>query len=258
MPPVKTIPYGPQPDQAGDLHAPARWTGLVCLLHGGFWREPYGRDPMTPVAEDLARLGIAAWNIGYRRLGAPGVGWNEIASDVAAAVAYAATFRRHGDERPCLMVAGHSAGGQLALACTSAASRVARGLPVRPELVVSLAGVLDLEAAARENLGRGAVDALLEGPPLMRGERYRDASPLRLLPHGSRTLLIHGTRDDAVPIAQSRAYLRAASDAGDDVSLVEVEGAGHMDFLDTGSIAYCQFRERIVDRIARPAAEWSR
>ena len=62
--------YGPAASHVGDLHLPAADAPpVVCLLHGGFWRLPHGREQLGAVADDLATRGYAAWNIGYRRVG---------------------------------------------------------------------------------------------------------------------------------------------------------------------------------------------
>ncbi len=122
---MQTITYGACADQAGDLHLPQmrgddpRRAAVVCLLHGGFWRMPHGRDQMNAVAGDLATRGFAVWNLGYRRVGAPGGGWPGTFDDVVAGIDHLATLAADGvaidPER--VIVVGHSAGGQLALWC---------------------------------------------------------------------------------------------------------------------------------------------
>ena len=59
-----------------------------------------------------------------------------------------------------------------------------------------------------------------------------------MLPGGVRHAIIHGTADDHVPLAASRTYTSAARTAGDDVTLLEVAGGGHMDHLDPASPAH--------------------
>ena len=55
----RTIAYGPSPDHVGDLYLPRvahRSSGrapVVGLLHGGFWRMPYGRAHIAPLAIDM-------------------------------------------------------------------------------------------------------------------------------------------------------------------------------------------------------------
>ena len=39
------------------------FSAVVCLLHGGFWRMPYGREELRAIAEDLRARGYAVWNI---------------------------------------------------------------------------------------------------------------------------------------------------------------------------------------------------
>ena len=85
MPRPRTLRYGTGPSQEGDLHLPMRVRPpVICLLHGGFWRLPYARDQMVPLAEDLTRRGYAAWNLEYRRIGSPSGGWPATLQDAAA------------------------------------------------------------------------------------------------------------------------------------------------------------------------------
>jgi len=69
---MQTVQYGPSDSHVGDLYLPTVvLPPVVCLLHGGFWRMPFGRDEFSPVAIDLATRGFAVWNIEYRRLDVP-------------------------------------------------------------------------------------------------------------------------------------------------------------------------------------------
>jgi len=43
---------------------------------------------MSSIAGDLCNRGFAVWNIEYRRIGEPLVGWDEISSDVLAALEF--------------------------------------------------------------------------------------------------------------------------------------------------------------------------
>ncbi|SRR6266496_4216307 len=71
---VTRLAYGEEALQFGDLYAPGGGGHypVVILIHGGFWRAAYGLSLMTGLAEDLARRGIVAWNIEYRRVGDEG------------------------------------------------------------------------------------------------------------------------------------------------------------------------------------------
>lgn len=241
---MRTIRYGPSDSQAGDLYVPGiPRPPVVCLLHGGFWRLPYGRGELAPIAEDLAARGFAVWNLEYRRIGEPGGGWPGTLQDVAAGVDHLATLVADGADLELgqVTVVGHSAGGQLALwlaARDRGLGHASAPSRVRPDAVAGLAAVADLAGADSLDSGRGAVKALLGGTPRQHPERYAAASPIALLPLGVRQLIVHGTADDVLPVELARGYVRAARAAGDGVQLVELPGAGHMDYLDPGSAAH--------------------
>ena len=72
-------------------------------------------------------------------------------------------------------------------------------------------------------------------------------SPVRLV-EGWTTpvLLIHGERDDVVPVAQSRDMDRALRRAGADVELLILEEAGHADWERREEIAVMQAMEAFL------------
>jgi acetyl esterase/lipase len=236
--------YGSQYGQTGDLHLPDRKNAaVVCLLHGGFWKMPHGRGQMTPIANDLAARGFAVWNPGYRRIGATGGGWPGTFADIGWGIDHLATLAAQGAplDLDRVIVVGHSAGGHLALwASLRDPLRDSHHGPqlVRVKAVVGLAPVSDLAQAHDLGLGDGAVEKLLGGSPATQPARYRMASPIEMLPLDVCQLIVHGRLDDAVPVEMSRRYVQAALAAGDEVRLLELEHAGHMDFLDPASQAH--------------------
>jgi acetyl esterase/lipase len=239
------VRYGEYENQVGDLHLPdaAGARPVVCLLHGGFWRLPYGREGLAKVAADLALRGYASWNIEYRRVGETGGGWPGTLDDVVTAIDHLASVRRNGADLDLGRVAivGHSAGGQLALCAGARMNRAStRSAPsaIAPAAVCGLAAMVDLHEAFAIDAGNGAVRSFLGGSPQDQPVRYEEASPLRVLPLGVRQLLIHGTSDDAVPVELSRAYVQAARRAGDEIDYVELSGMGHMEYLDPSSNAH--------------------
>lgn len=244
---IRTYRYGDEPGQEGDLYLPSTLCpSVVCLLHGGFWRMPYGRDQLDPAARDLASLGFAVWNLGYRRVGAPGGGFPGTLLDVDAGLDHLAAIRAEGVDLDLdrVVVAGHSAGGHLAL---WSAVRARSGVPgvsarIRPIAVAGLAPVCDLESAYGLSAGGGAVEAFFGGAPTDFPDEYAAASPLSLLPLGVRQFVLHGSEDDILPVHISRAYAEIARVAGDSVEFVDAPHAGHMTLIDPTSDAFGRFR----------------
>ena len=251
------VSYGSDPLQFGELWLPSSDTTtsaappVVVLIHGGFWRNPYGLDLMTPLAQDLVARGAAVWNIEYRRIGDEGGGWPGTLADVGAAIDALAAFGPDADAatRPDVTtdtpvdtvldldrvtVIGHSAGGHLAL--WSAGRHL---LPpdspgadpaVRPIRVVGQGPVGDLAVAAADHLGSNAVIELLGGSIEEYPERYAAATPV-VVPAVD-TVVVRGTNDVVVPAAYT------IPPGGGDVTVIDIEGADHFDLIDPTGVAW--------------------
>jgi acetyl esterase/lipase len=244
------IPYGATPEQFGDLRVPPGPGPhpVVIFIHGGYWRAAYGLEHAGHLCAALKQAGVATWSLEYRRIGNPGGGWPGTGEDILSgaefleklAALYALDLKR-------VVAVGHSAGGQLALWLAAQHKIALRG-------VVSLAGVSDLRRAYELHLSHDAVVELLGGTPEQVPRRYAEASPMDLLPISVPVRLIHGTRDDTVPLEFSRRYLAAAEAKGDDVRLIELEGAGHFQLIDPRTQDGRTVEKTILD-LMRAAAE---
>lgn len=213
-----------------DLHLPGGAmpeapAPVVLLVHGGFWRSAWDRTHTRPQARALADLGHVVVTPEYRRVGpgddrgGAGGGWPTTGDDVRRALAALPAALPWTPVRTTAV--GHSAGGHLVLWLA------ATGAPL--DHVVALAPVCDLREALRLDLGDGAAAALLAGAD------PADADPMTLLderPEGT-VAVVHGTRDDAVPVALSRAL--AARHPW--ISCTEVD-ADHMALIDPTSSAW--------------------
>ncbi|MET0594840.1 MAG: alpha/beta fold hydrolase [Polyangiaceae bacterium] len=239
---MKTISYGPSPDQVADLYHPGTsCPPVVCLLHGGFWRMPYGRDQMTAIADDLASRGLAVWNLEYGRLGGSATAWPAVMVDVAKGIDHLAQLFEEGVDLDLarITVVGHSAGGHLALWVAGRHRSTLAGTPkVRVTAAVGLAPIADLALAHTTRVGGDVVAQLIGGTPTEHPERLQASSPIEMVPLGVRQLILHGTDDPVVPVDLSRRYARAAREAGDKVEFIELLGSGHMEFLDPNSQAH--------------------
>ena len=250
---VRTVEeYGDRPLQRGEWWVPAAAGPLptVMLVHGGFWRPQYDRSLEDAVAEDLCARGYLCWNVDYRAADEP---WPTTLLDVAAAYDHLLTSDHVDPGR--IAVVGHSAGGHLALWLASRHKRPvgapgapAPGIP-RPKLCVPQGAVAALGIAARQRLGAGATQNLLGGGPDDVPDRYAVADPLALLPTGVRTVLIHGTDDDAVPVALSERYVAAATALGDDATLHKYVG-GHFEHLEPDSEAGDLLRQTLLEGLS--------
>lgn len=240
---MQTHRYGPAPSQIGDLHLPkARHPPVVVLLHGGFWRLPYGYDQMTPLAEDLVQRGYAAWNLEYRRLGEPGGGWPNTFMDVSLGVDHLAKLNAGGAglDLSRVITVGHSAGGHLAL-WSGGPRKLGAGDPapqVKVTAAVGQAPAADLHRIYELGCSNDVALELTGGTPAQYPERYRRASPQALLPLGVPQLIVHGEADDTVILDIGRDYAAAARMAGDRVDYVSFPGMGHFEHLDPKGIAW--------------------
>jgi acetyl esterase/lipase len=253
--PYTKVPYGDGPDQFGEL-----WlrpgAAAVVLVHGGFWRERYRLDIMHALADDLWLAGYTVWNLEYRRVGGPGGGWPGTLCDVASGFdALAGLAVEYGFDVRRVPVVGHSAGGHLALWLAARGRLSGTGWPaprLMPSLVVGLATVGDLGLAHRLNLSDGAASAFVGAPPEREPGRYRQASPVSLLPLGCPQLLVHGTGDDSVPFSMSERYVEAARAAGGPAcELIALPGTGHLELIDPATAAWRAVRAGI-DRASGP------
>ena len=252
--------YGPAPAQVCELHRPAGPPRAVAVLvHGGFWRARYDRSLMHPLAADLVARGWAVWNMDYRAVGegvSAGGGWPATFEDVAAAVDLLADVSvEEGPDLPLdrVAVAGHSAGGQLAL-WIAGRHRLPAGAPgadprVRPVAAVAQAGVVALADAARTGVGNGAVVDLLGATPDADPQRYALTDPVALVPLGVPVLAVTGEVDESVPARLSASWAAAARAAGDDVTLHVEPGEDHMAHTDPASRVWAVARAFLSARV---------
>jgi acetyl esterase/lipase len=254
-PGARRIAYGTDPLQFGELRVPAGRGPhpVVTIVHGGCWVAKLGNlderavalDLLRPMADELTKMGIATWNIEYRRLGTAGGGWPGTFEDVARGTDY---LRKIAHENRLdlnrVVAMGHSAGGHLAIWLAAR-----RKLPPSSELyskdplplkgVVDLDGPGDLKATLplqQRVCGAPVITQLLGGTPEERPQRYREASPIEMLPLGVPQEFFAGRMFAAlVP-----AYEEAAKRAGDEVNAVVLAQAGHFVFVDPGSPVWPQ------------------
>jgi len=232
------IPYGGDENEFFELwHPEQAVAGFAVFIHGGFWRAKYDLSHANPFCAALAARGIITASLEYRRVGQPSGGWPGTFEDVAAGIKAASD---HLGRAP--VVVGHSAGGHLAL-------RLA-GEPLPLKAVVALAPVADLRLAYELNLSDGAAVEFLGTTPDALPSRYDQACASS---HASSTprVIVHGTKDEDVPIDITQAFMLARQNDPERPILLELPNIGHMDLIDPESPAGLI----VIDLVTRLARE---
>jgi acetyl esterase/lipase len=244
-PPDARLPYGNDPKQFGELRVPKSGGPfpVAMNIHGGFWRAKYDLAHAGHLCAALTSKGIATFNLEYRRVGNKGGGWPGSFEDVLAGFRFLPQIaKRYKLDASRMLVMGHSAGGQLAL-CLSAHEPTVKN-------AVSLAGVVDLQAAFDEHLSNDAVSDFMGGKPKEVPEHYHEADPMQISIPKATQWLIHGLADDVVPASYSRSYVQQKKQKGEDVHLLEVAQAGHYDLIDPHSVAWAKVEQTALHLLA--------
>lgn len=245
------IAYGRDPNQFFDLRLPSgaksgkKLWPLAINIHGGFWRAKYNLDHAGHFCAALTADGFVTANVEYRRVGNEGGAWPGTFEDIRASYQFLVQHAsEHSIDAARVIVTGHSAGGQLALCLAAHEPSVTR--------VISLAGVVDLRRAYELHLSNDAVVEFLRGTPSEVPDHYREADPMELsIPHAHQWL-VHDLDDKDVPPAFSRDYTAAkqklVKNQREDVHLVEIPAATHLDLIDPQSSAWNRVKEIVTRR----------
>jgi len=236
-----TVRYGASPAQVLDVwrrrDLPSGPAPVMIFVPGGAWVHGSRKFQGYALMSHLAAHGWVCLAIDYRV--SPHHRWPRHVMDVKAAVAWArANVDRFGGDRDFVAIAGCSAGGHLAAltALTPGDREFEAELPedadTSVDAVVGVYGRYDWED--RSTTERDRFVDFLEHIVVKRRfsrhrEVYRAASPIaRVGPYAPPFLVVHGTADTVIPVAQARAFvekLRATS--RECVGYLELPGAHH-------------------------------
>jgi acetyl esterase/lipase len=221
MSPDAVIAYGTQPDQILEVRRGRDGAArpLVIVIHGGFWRPDIDRAHARPMADGIAAAG---WTVVLPE-------YSRVAGDPAPTFADLNRLLSHApaqvqSHNGRVVLAGHSAGGHLALWASAA--------KLCPMLIgtLALAPVADLMLAHRLGLGNGAVLRFLGVDPASRP----DIDPGRMSAPATATTVLHGLDDDTVPVSISESY--AAKHPA--TRLTALPGTGHYELIDPQASAW--------------------
>lgn len=255
VPDAARIPYGKGALQFGELRVPEGKGPhpVVVIVHGGCWVSKLGRlderavalDLLRPIAADLTAQGFATWNIEYRRVGNEGGGWPGSFHDVAAGADHLRKLaKKNRLDLKRVVAIGHSAGGHFAL-WLAARSKLSKSSELYVKNPLQLKGVVDLDGPGdlkatlplqQPVCGAPVITQLMGGSPEDRAQRYREGSPIEMLPLGVPQEIFAGR----MFAAQTPAYVEAAKRAGDTVNAAIAPKAGHFVYVDPGSSTWPQ------------------
>ncbi|WP_432094173.1 alpha/beta hydrolase fold domain-containing protein [Streptomyces sp. bgisy100] len=206
----------------------------VVWVHGGGWES--GHRSQTPRWNQwLNDRGYAVFDVEYRL--APGATQLQQIGDVKCAIGW---VRRHADrygvDPSRIVLAGTSAGGNLALSAAYTARdvrprpscRTARDTSVRA--VVSFYGPTDMAGliASGADPADPAVRRFMGGSFRSAPDSFRLGSPVQLVRADvPPTLLLHGSHDRLVPVAQARELNARLAAIGARHRYVEIPWADH-------------------------------
>lgn len=250
-----SVQYGPRPSQLLDVwrpkELPSEPAPVLIFVPGGAWVHGSRLLQGYALMSHLAERGWVCLSIDYRV--APHHSWPAHITDVKTAIAWArANVDKFGGDRHFVTIAGTSAGGHLAA--------LAGLTPNDPELQAELPEGSDTSIDAvvpiygrycwedRSTVERVRFVDFLERIVVKRKlaehpDVFRKASPIaRVHPGAPPFLVVHGTGDSVIPVAQARAFVeRLRGVSRSSVSYIELPGAGHaFDMIDgarTGSMA---------------------
>lgn len=270
-PPVARVPYGPGPHRYGELRLPAGPGPhpVAVVVHGGCWLSMADLSYMEPLAAVLNRLGWATWSLEFRRIDQDGGGWPGILEDVAAGTdLLREVAEEHALDLDRVVTLGHSSGGHLAL-WLAARDRLPPDAAGGPRLrgpdpltvagAMGLAPIAHLEDFARyTRCGAGIVDRFLGvegGAAPGRDARLRLSDPALLAPVQAPQLLLFGEDDPIVPPAHGERYAAEVREAGQEVEVERVAGAGHFELVAPWTAPWERVESRLRSFLERVGSE---
>lgn len=245
------INYGPHIFQFGDLRLPSTEGPhpVVVIVHGGCWTARYGLHLMDAMAERLAELGLASWNIEFRRVGQKDSAWPDTFDDVALALRYVDNLSDKYDlNTDRVILVGHSSGGHLVLwlAIQVASSKLGSELTIRG--VVALAPVADITAVATTEgyACRESLDGLMGGTYADYPQRYRAASPASMDNIDIPLIVVSGDQDDIIPSQHVQNFADAVKKTGNTVRHIVVSPSGHFEMITPAATVWAEIETVIT------------
>lgn len=233
------IAYGKNEFQFAELRLPET-EGLkpvAIVVHGGCYLSKHSFDYMNELSDAITDIGFATWNLEYRRVGNPGGGWPLTFLDVADGTDHL----RHIAEKYTLnldqtIVVGHSSGGQLGIWLAgrdkiSSTSELYRPAPLPIQTSVALAPVADIARRYRQENCDNSAEKLMGGSPGSQKERYKQVSPVEMLPINANQIVLLGEQDTQTRKEETSEYMDKAKATGSHAEFLWLKNSNHFTFL---------------------------
>ena len=232
------ISYGEDDLQFGELRLPSGQGPfpVMVLIHGGCWLAQYDIAHIRKLAAAFTAEGIATWTIEYRRVGDPGGGWTGTFDDIDDGADHLVTLAGQFNlDLNRVVVAGHSAGGHLAIWLANRPSQWPA--EVEPAAVLALAPAADLAYLHRQKVCGSVIDKLMGGSPEQYPQRYQAASGTQRLPLSIPQYIVIGQHDKSwAPVGHR--YVEQARRQGDSLQLIDASESGHFEMIDPDSTTW--------------------
>ena len=200
----------------------------VILIHGGGWTS-FDKSTMKGMGGFLARSGFVAFAVDYRLFHGTDNRWPAQLDDVQRAVRWVrANAGKYGVNPDKIGAFGHSAGAQLAALLGMEDTRensdpALAKYSSRVQAVVDVSGPTDF-STEKDPEGTAFLTNFLGADYSKHPEVWQDASPVfHVTKSDAPFLIVHGTRDEMVPIAQAQELYDKLKGAGVQVSLIKVD-----------------------------------
>ena len=215
-----------------DVYEPARTSAeprpAVILIHGGGW-SAFDKSTMRGMGGFLSRSGFVAFSVDYRLFKAGENRWPAQLDDVQRAVRWVrANASKYGVDPDHIGAFGHSAGAQLAALLGMEETRdnsdpALAKYSSRVQAVVDVSGPSDF-TVNHDPDGDAFLTSFLGASYSKDPELWRDASPVfHVSKKDAPFLIVHGTQDQDVPIAQAQELYDKLKSAGVPATFIKVD-----------------------------------
>jgi len=227
------IQYGSHERNVMDVYLPANRspkTAFLVNIHGGAWTQG-DRTYDGKISEYLLSQGIAVANLNYRYANLTDTHLPELLEDIDHVVKYLSSHSNEWNTRKSgFSISGGSSGAHVSLMY---------GYTKNPQIktIIEMCGPVDFTDV--QTLTHVKAANLLEVLDKMSGnktawnpgdaipEAYAKTSPVKFV-NQIPTMIIHGDKDEVVPVQQAYILEKALKAKGVQYKLVVVPGAGHL------------------------------